>query len=123
MAMESRAGVRVRMDATIMVEIDMGMKEDVRILREPQKAMIVDISVVGFGVEVPIFFPKSALLIIDMDSSIFKMDKRARILGEVRYCRPAKDGKYRLGIKFIEVDKTFLGKIKEYVEQNKHKAV
>ena len=123
MAMESRAGARVRIDATIMVEIDMGMKDDIRILREPQKAEIIDISIVGLGVVAPIYFPKSAVLIIDMDASVFSMDESARIMGEVRYCRPAKDGKYRLGIKFIEIDKAFLSRIKEYVDKNKDKPV
>ena len=34
MGMESRSGMRVKIDANVMVEIDMAMKENVRILRE-----------------------------------------------------------------------------------------
>jgi len=102
-----------------MVEIDIGMKEDVRILREPQKAVIVDVSTVGFGIIAPIFFPKNALLVIDMDASVFNIDKHAKIIGNVRYCRPAKDGKYKVGVKFVEIEKPLLVKIREYVERQK----
>lgn len=123
MAIESRAGVRVRIDATIMVEIDMGMKEKVRILRGPQKAVVVDISAVGIGVISPIFFPKSALIVVQLDTSSLDFDKSARIIGEVRYCRPTRKGKYRVGLKFLEIEKSLLDKIKDYVERNKDKSV
>lgn len=122
MAMESRAGARVKMDATVMVEIDILAKDNVRILREPKKAEIFDISIVGIGLLAPIYFPKGAILIINIDASAFKMEKPSKIIGEVRFCQPTKEGKYRLGIKFIEIDKPFLAKITEYVEHNKNKA-
>ena len=122
MGMESRAGVRVKMDANVMVGIDMAMKENVRILREPKKAEILDVSVIGIGLLAPIYFPKGAILIINVDASVFKMEKPAKIIGEVRYCQPAKEGRYRLGIQFAEIDKPLLAKITEYVEQNKSKA-
>lgn len=122
MGIESRAGVRVKMDANVKVEIDMAMKENVRILREPKKAEILDLSVIGLGLLAPIYFPKGAELIINVDASVFKMDKPAKIIGEVRYCQPTKEGKYRLGIKFTEIDKPLLAKITEYIEQNKNKA-
>ena len=122
MAMESRAGARVMIDATIMVEIDIGMKEDIRVLREPHKAEIIDISVLGVGIIAPIYFPRNAILVIDMDASPFNVEKHVIIIGEVRYCRPSKGGKYRLGVKFAEMDKSFLSKIKDYVEQNKNKS-
>lgn len=122
MAIESRAGVRVRIDATIMVEIDMGMKEKVRILREPQKAVVVDISAVGIGIIAPIFFPKNALVVVQLDTSSLNFDKSARIIGEVRYCRPTRAEKYRVGVKFLEIEKSLLDKIKDYVERNKDKS-
>lgn len=123
MAIESRAWVRVSIDATVMVEVDMGMKEKVRILHEPQKAVVVDISVGGMGLVAPIFFPKNALLDIRFDASIFDFDRPAKIIGEVRYCRPTNDGKYRVGVKYVEIEKTLLARIKNYVEQNKDKSV
>ena len=123
MGMESRAGARVSINATLTVDVDTGGKGIARFLREPQKAVIADISAVGIGAVSPIFLPKGAALMIDMDASALSTGKPARIKGEICYCRPAKDGKYRLGIKFIDIDKTFLDKIKEYVEQNKDKAV
>ena len=124
MAIESRAGVLVRIEATVMVEIDVGMKNEVRILREPQKAIIRDISVVGIGIASPIFFPKGAIMVVQIDTSSFGMEKPAKVIGEVRYCRPVKDkeGKYKVGIKFLEIEKALLGKIAEYVERNKNKS-
>lgn len=123
MAMESRAGMRVKMAATIMVEIDTDMKEKVRIIREPQKAVIVDISVIGLGVISQIFFPKGAILVIKLDASLFDLEKPVRIIGEVRYCRPSKSKDYRLGVKFLDIDKDLLSRIREHVEQHKHNAV
>jgi c-di-GMP-binding flagellar brake protein YcgR len=123
MGMESRAGARVSINATLTVDVDTGGKGIARFLREPQKAVIADISVVGIGAVCPIFLPKGAALTVDMDASAFNMDKPARIKGEICYCRPSKDGKYRLGIKFVDIDKALLDRIKEYVEQNKDKAV
>ncbi|MDD5269763.1 MAG: PilZ domain-containing protein [Candidatus Omnitrophica bacterium] len=123
MSIDSRAGIRVKIDATIMVEIDMGMKDKVRIIREPQKAVIVDISIIGLGVISPIFLPKGAILVIQLDTSIFGPVKPARVIGEVRYCRPSKNRDYRTGVKFIDIDKALLAKIKEYVEQHKNSAV
>ena len=123
MGMESRAGARISINATLTVDVDTGGKGNVRFLREPQKAVIADISAVGIGAVSSIFLPKGAVLTIDMDAPAFKTEKPARIKGEICYCRPTKDGKYRLGIKFVEIDKTLLDKIKEYVEQNKDKAV
>lgn len=123
LAIESRAGIRVKIDATIMVEIDTGMKDKVRIIREPQKAVIVDISIIGLGVISPIFLPKGAILVIQLDTSIFDTGKPARVIGEVRYCRPSKNKDYRTGVKFLDIDKALLAKIKEYVEQHKHNAV
>ena len=121
--MESRAGARISINANLTVDVDTGGKGNARFLREPQKAAIVDISAVGIGAVSPIFLPKGAVLKIDMDASAFRTEKPPRIKGEICYCRPTKDGKYRLGIKFIEIDKGLLDKIKEYVEQNKDKAV
>jgi c-di-GMP-binding flagellar brake protein YcgR len=123
LSIESRAGIRVKIDATIMVEIDTEMKEKVRIIREPQKAVIVDISVVGLGVISPIFFPKGAILVIQLDASLFSLEKPARVIGEVRYCRPSKNKSYRLGLKFLDIDKGLLAKMREYVEQHRHHAV
>jgi len=111
------------MNAALTVDVDTGGKEDVRFLREPQKAAIVDISAVGIGVVSPIFLPKGAALTVDMDATAFKAERPVRIKGEVSYCRPSKDGKYRVGIKFVGIDDSLLGKIKEYIEQNKDKAV
>ena len=121
--MESRAGVRVKMDPSAMVDIDMAMKENVRTLRESKKAEILDVSVVGFGLMAPIYFPKGIMAVINVDASTFKTEKPARIIGEVRYCQQMKEGKYRLGIRFVEIEKPILAKITEYVEHNKDKAV
>ncbi len=121
--MESRTGARININATLTVDVDTGGKGNVRFLREPQKAVIVDISAVGIGAVSPIFLPKGAVLTIDTDAAIFKTEKPVRIKGETCYCRPAKDGKYRVGIKFVNIDKTLLDKIKEYVEQNRDRAV
>ena len=123
MGMESRAGARVSINATLTVDVDTGGKGIARFLREPQKAVIADISAVGIGAVCPIFLPKCAALVIDMAASALSTDKPARIKGEVCYCRPSKDGEYRLGIKFVDIDNALLDKIKEYVEQNKDKAV
>ncbi len=123
MAIDSRAGIRVKIDATIMVEIDTGMKDKVRIIREPQNAVIVDISVIGLGVLSPIFLPKGAILVIQLDTSIFDTAKPARVIGEVRYCRPSRNKDYRTAVKFLDIDKALLATIKENVEQHKHNAV
>ncbi|MFH1014742.1 MAG: PilZ domain-containing protein [Nitrospirota bacterium] len=113
--MESRGGVRVRIDATAMVEVDKAMKEQVRILREPQKVTIADVSTVGLGLVSPVFLPKGAILVIKMESAIFNFDKPISLKGEVRYCKPSKEGRYKVGIKFVEVENDVLNKIKEYV--------
>lgn len=123
MGMESRAGVRVKMDANTMVGIDMAMKENVRTLREAQKAEILDVSVVGFGLMAPIYFPKGAMAVIEVEPSVFKTEKSAKVIGEVRYCQQMTPGKYRLGVRFVEIEKPLLAKITEYVEHNKDKAV
>ena len=123
LGIECRAGIRVRIDATIMVEIDTCMKDKVRIIREPQKAVIVDMSVVGLGVISQIFLPKGAILVIQLDATLFNLDKPARVIGEVRYCRPSKSKNYRVGVKFLDVEKNLLARIKDYVEQHKHHAV
>lgn len=116
--MESRGGVRVGINATAMVEVDKAMKEQVRILREPQKVVIADVSTVGLGVVSPVFLPKGAILEIKMESAIFNFDKPITIKGEVRYCKPAQEGRYKVGIKFIEVESDILSKIKEYVTKS-----
>lgn len=115
---ESRGGVRVSINATAMVEVDKAMKEQVRILREPQKVTIADVSTVGLGLISPVFLPKGAILAIKMESAIFNFDKPINIKGEIRYCKPAKEGSYKVGIKFIEVEGDILSKIKEYVVRN-----
>lgn len=116
--MESRGGVRVGIDAIAMVEVDKAMKEQVRILREPQKVTIVDVSTIGLGLVAPVFLPKGAILVIKMESAIFNFDKPINIKGEVRYCKPAQEGRYKVGIKFIEVESDVLQKIKEYVTKS-----
>lgn len=121
--MESRAGVRVKMDANAMVDIDMAMKENVRTLRAAKKAEILDVSCVGLGLMAPIYFPKGIMAVIDVDASTFNTEKPSRIIGEVRYCQQVKEGKYRLGVRFVEIEKPLLAKITEYVEHNKDKAV
>ncbi len=115
---ESRGGTRVGINATAMVEVDKAMKEQVRILREPQKVVIADVSAVGLGILSPVFLPKGAILEIRMESAIFSFDKPITIKGEVRYCRPAKEGSYKVGIKFVEVESDILSKIKEYVTKS-----
>ncbi len=116
--MESRGGVRVGIDATAMVEVDKAMKEQVRILREPQKVTVVDVSTIGLGLVSPVFLPKGAILVINMESAIFSFDKPINIKGEVRYCKPSQEGRYKVGIKFIEVESDVLQKIKEYVTKS-----
>lgn len=116
--MESRNGVRVGINATAMVEIDRVMKEQVCILHEPQKVAIADVSVVGLGVVSPLFLPKGAILESKVESAVFNFDRPMNIKGEVRYCRPAQEGRYKVGVKFIEVESDALQKIKEYVTKN-----
>lgn len=116
--MESRGGARVGINATAMVEVDKAMKEQVRILREPQKVVIADVSNVGLGVVSSVFLPKGAVLEIKMESSLFNFNKPLTIKGEVRYCKPAKEGSYKVGIRFIEVESDALSKIREYVAKS-----
>lgn len=123
MGMESRAGVRVSVDANTMVGIDMAMNANVRTLRQPQKAEILDVSVIGLGLMAPIYIPKGAKAVITVEPPVFATEQTAKVVGEVRYCQQVKPGKYRLGIRFVEIEKPFLAKITEYVEHNKDKAV
>ena len=70
-----------------------------------------------------LYFPKGIMAVIDVDASTFNTEKPSRIIGEVRYCQQVKEGKYRLGVRFVEIEKPLLAKITEYVEHNKDKAV
>jgi len=117
--MESRGGARVGISATAMVEVDKAMKEQVRILREPQKVVIADVSDVGLGIISPVFLPKGAILEIRIESALFDLDKPITIKGEVRYCKPAKENSYKVGIKFIEVESGILSRIKEHVAKSR----
>lgn len=115
---ESRGGIRVPFEAGCVLEIDKAMQEGVRLLSGPQKATVFDISVIGVGVYSPIFFPKGVILEIKVDSPQLKSDVPIKIKGEVRYCKPEGKGKYRLGVKFIDVEERVLSKIREYVAKN-----
>ncbi len=119
-SIESRGGVRVKIDATVMLQIDKAMRAQVHVLREPKKALVVDISVVGLGIIAPVFLPRGAALETMMDGTSFGTANPTRILGEIRYCRPAEKGKYRVGVKFVDIESGILSKIKDYVAKNKH---
>lgn len=121
--METRGGVRIKLEGSATLKVNGTMKEQIHLLQEEQKAVIADVSALGLGVVSPVFFPKGAILRIQMDGATFNFDKPISIRGEVRYCKPERGKKYRLGIKFIEIDNKALDKIKEYVIKNERREV
>ncbi len=58
------------------------------------------------------------ILAIKMESAVFVFDKPIIIKGEVRYCRPMREGGYKAGIKFIDVEAGALSRIREYVDNS-----
>lgn len=121
--METRGGVRIKLDSSATLKVNGTMKEQIHLLHEEQKAVIADVSVLGLGVISPIFFPKGAILKIQMDGAAFNIDKPINIRGEVRYCKPERGKKYKLGIKFVEIEDKVVEKIKEYVIKNERREV
>lgn len=121
--METRGGVRIKLDGSATLKVNGTMKEQIRLLQEEQKAIRADVSVLGLGVISPVFFPKGAILKIQMDGAAFNIDKPINIRGEVRYCKPERGKKYKLGIKFVEIEDKVLEKIKEYVIKNERREV
>lgn len=121
--METRGGVRIKLDSSATLKVNGTMKEQIHLLQEEQKAVIADVSVLGLGVISPIFFPKGAILKIQMDGAAFNIDKPINIRGEVRYCKPERGKKYKLGIKFVEIEDKVVDKIKEYVIKNERREV
>lgn len=119
--METRGAVRIKLDADATLEVNGATKEQIRLLQEEQKAVIADVSISGLGVISPVFFPKGVTLRIQMDGATFNMDKPINVRGEVRYCKPGGERKYKLGIKFIEIEDKVLNKIKEYVAKNERR--
>lgn len=113
--METRAAPRATLNANVILKVDSSMKDQIRLFQEEQKASVVDISTSGVGMISPIFFPKGAILRLQMDGAALKINKPINIKGEVRYCNPQVGKKYRLGVKFIEVEGAVVDKIKEYV--------
>lgn len=113
--METRGATRVTLNASVILKVDTSMKDQIRLLQEEQKANVVDISTSGIGVISPLFFPKGARLLAQMDATALKISKPINIKGEVRYCNPQPGKKYRLGIKFVEIEDAVVDKIKEYV--------
>ncbi|MFH1779336.1 MAG: PilZ domain-containing protein [Candidatus Omnitrophota bacterium] len=116
--METRSAVRVALNASVTLKVDSAMKDQIRLLQEEQKANVADISTSGVGIISPVFFPKGAILGIQMDGATLKMKKPINIKGEVRYCSPQPGKKYRMGIKFIEIEDEIMNKIKEYVAKS-----
>ena len=121
--METRGGVRIKLDSSATLKANGPLKEQIRPLHEKQKAIVADVSVLGLGVISPVFFPKGAILKIQMDGAAFNIGKPINIRGEVRYCKPERGKKYKLGIKFVEIEDKVLEKIKEYVIKNERREV
>ena len=113
--METRGEARIKLDAGASLKVNGDMEKHVHLLREEQKAEIVDVSALGIGVVSPVFLPKGAILNIQVNGAAFGMDTPIKIKGEVRYCKPEKGRKCKVGIKFIEIEDAVLNKIKEYV--------
>lgn len=115
---ESRGGIRVRIDTPAVLEIDREMRETIRILRDSQRITVIDVSVVGAGILSPVFLPKGAMLSIRMETAVFSPGAPVEIKGEVKYCRPVKQGSYKVGVRFVDIEDNLLNKIKVFVDKS-----
>jgi|GEM_PF-633346 len=120
--METRSAARIKLETKAKLKVNGAMKEQIHLLQEEQDADIVDISVSGVGMISPVFFPKGAILGIQINGAAFHANKPLSLRGEVRYCRPESGKKYRLGIKFVELEDKVLDKIKEYIAKYERRA-
>lgn len=53
-----------------------------------------------------------------METAVFSPCAPMEIRGEVRYRRSVKQGSYKAGVKFVDIEDNLLNKIKVYVAKN-----
>ena len=116
--METRRTRRLPISSTSKLKIDTSLNQHFNISKKDIKVQLVDISTEGMGILSEYFIPKG--IIIELEFKI--SGKLISAKGEVRVAISGGKGLTRLGIKFINLDKTQGQIINKFVKEYERRA-
>lgn len=82
-----------------------------------QKARAINLSMCGLKLETGKLLIKGTILFLD----IHLPGEELKVIGEVRWSRAVKEGKFENGVEFFFMDSTYKNKIREYIETRDEK--
>lgn len=116
--METRKAKRFSVSFKVKIKVDSSSTERFNIRKEEIEAEALDISILGLGLLSKNFIPKG--VIIDLKFEINR--KVLELRGEIKSAVSGGRGLTRLGVQFLDVDKTQSEIIESFIKNNERRS-